>query len=276
MIRARASVTGRVANPERGGTVLSRIDRSSPLPAWAQAAQYIRRQIETGRFAGGERLPSETELAEAFELSRLTVRQAMAKLADEGLVERKQGIGTFVTPRKVAVQHDLSLSSSWRQRFEEEGHASSSQLLESSLQDALPVDLTAGVVAAEVNGPFAFLKRLHYVDSQPIGATESWVPANLAPGLADSPLDEGSLSATLHNRFELSATTVDSSLEAVLATATDAQLLDTVTDVPLFVVTAVSWLKNGELLEISRTSWVGGRVRFRFLQHSQPSATADK
>jgi GntR family transcriptional regulator len=258
-----------------GGPVLSRIDRSSPLPAWAQAAQHIRRQIETGRYAGGERLPSESELAESFELSRLTVRQAMAKLADEGLVERKQGVGTFVTPRKLAVQHDLSLSSSWRERFEQEGHASSSALLESAQQASLPAEMAGRVAAAEAAGPFAFLKRVHHVDDRPIGTTESWVPGALAPGLAGGSLDGESLSATLQNRYGLAAATVDSSLETVLATAADAQLLDTVADVPLFVVAAVSRLKNNELLEISRTVWVGGRVRFRFLQHVQP-ATGDQ
>jgi GntR family transcriptional regulator len=252
--------------------VPSRIDRSSPLPAWAQAAQHIRRQIETGRFAGGERLPSESELADSFELSRLTVRQAMAKLAEEGLVERKQGIGTFVTPRKLAVQHDLSLSSSWRQRFEQEGRASSSALLESAPQAALPAEMSTRVTGVEAAGPFAFVKRVHHVDDQPIGSTESWIPAALAPGLTDGPLDGGSLSETLQRRFGLASATVDSSLETMLATAADAQLLDTVVDVPLFLVAAVSRLKDGDLLEVSRTLWVGGRVRFRFVHHARQPA----
>jgi GntR family transcriptional regulator len=166
------------------------------------------------------------------------------------------------------------LSSSWRERFEQEGHASSSVLLESAQQAGLPAEMTARVEAAEAAGPFAFLKRVHHVDDRPIGTTESWVPVALAPGLAGGPLDGGSLSATLQNQYGLAAATVDSSLEAVLATAADAQLLDTVADVPLFVVAAVGRLKNNELLEISRTVWVGGRVRFRFLQQAQP-ATGD-
>jgi len=253
--------------------VHSRIDRSSPLPAWAQAAQHLRREIETGRFAGGERLPSEGELAESFSLSRLTVRQAMAKLVEEGLVERKQGVGTFVTPRKLAVQHDLSLSSSWRERFGAEGHASDSVLLESVQQAALPAEMAARVAPAEAVGPFAFLKRVHHVDDQPIGSTESWVPGALAPGLTGGPLDGGSLSTTLQNRYGLAPASVESSLEAILATAADAQLLDTVPDVPLFAVAAVNRLKNSELLEISRTLWVGGRVRFRFLHRTQPATT---
>jgi GntR family transcriptional regulator len=248
-----------------GGVVLGYIDRTSPLPAWAQAAQYIRRQIETGRLAGGERLPSETELAETFELSRLTIRQSLSQLANEGLIERRQGIGTFVVPQKVAVQHDLSLSSSWRQRFIEEGHESFAELLEASARRGLPPELAARLTSDDPHGAMSFLKRLQIVDATPIGVTESWVPVSIAPDLAERPLEDGSLSTTLHNRYGRSPATIDSTLETVLATPADAQLLNTATDVPLFVVTAVSRQKNGDLLELSRTSWVGGRVRFRFL-----------
>jgi len=244
------------------------IDRTSPLPAWAQAAQHIRRQIETGRLAGGERLPSETELADTFKLSRLTVRQALGQLSGEGLIERRQGVGTFVVPRKVAVQHDLSLSSSWRERFLQEGHESSSELLEARLAQEPPADLAARVAPDGTPLETCFLKRLHRVDSQPIGVTESWVPVGVAPGLIDRPLEDGSLSTTLRNRYARTTATVDSTLETILATAADALLLGTVTDVPLFVVTAVSRQKDGDLLELSRTVWVGGRVRFRFVQNS--------
>ena len=246
------------------------IDRSSPLPAWAQVVQSLRRRIETGRLAGGERLPSEAELAEIFQLSRITVRQALGRLSTDGLIERRQGVGTFVAPRKVAVQHDLSLSSSWRQRFREEGHESTAILLEATADVVLPDEMARRLLPTDEVEGIMFLKRVQQVDGQPIGLTESWVPAAVAPGLTDQPLDDGSLSATLRNRYGRSAATVDSTLETVLATVSDAQLLDTVTDVPLFVVTSVSREKNGDLLEVSRTSWVGGRVRFRFLQHADP------
>lgn len=254
--------------------MLKRVDRSSPLPAWAQAAQSIRREIETGRFAGGDRLPSEAELAASFHLSRLTVRQALGQLSSEGLIERRQGVGTFVAPRKVAVQHDLSLSSSWRKRFQQEGHESTSRLLEAEVQDAVRPESAGGLTPADRQGKFSFVKRLHLVDGQPIGATESWVPVDIAPDLTELPLDDFSLSATLRNRHGHSAASVHSTLETLLATAADAQLLDTVPDVPLFVVTAISRLKDGSLLDVSRTLWVGGRVRFRFVQENDhPSET---
>jgi len=255
--------------------VLAGIDRGSPLPAWAQVAQNIRRQIETGRLAGGDRLPSETELSEAFDLSRLTVRQALGQLASEGLIERRQGVGTFVAPRKVIVQHDLSLSSSWRDRFHDEGHQSRSILLSALPDQSLPSELALMLKPTDRVGTMTYLKRLHFVDAQPIGMTESWVPTLAAIGLSEVPLDDGSLSTTLRNRYGLVATTVDSTLETMLASAAEALLLDTVADVPIFVVSAISRQRTGDLLDISRTLWVGGRVRFRFFQHAD-MASAQK
>jgi GntR family transcriptional regulator len=239
-----------------------RVDRSSPVPVWAQVVQDIRRRIDAGVLVSGQRLPSETELAAEFSVSRITIRQALGHLSADGYVDRRQGTGTFVSARTTPVQHDLSLNVPWRIRLRDEGHKAISEPLVSAVERAVPADFGEGFAVA---GEVVYLKRLQRVDTQPIGITESWLPARLVPGLAEEPLIDGSLSLTLKERYGIVAAEVDNSLETVLATAADAQLLDAYVDVPLFVVTAVSRLADGDLLEVSRTSWVGSRVRFRFL-----------
>lgn len=242
-----------------------RVDRNSPVPAWAQVVQDIRRRIDSGILAGGHRLPSETELAAEYGVSRITVRQALAHLSADGYVDRRQGTGTFVSARTTPVQHDLSLSLPWRIRLRDEGHKAISEPLLSSVEPRLPAELADTLGSTEEVGEVVYLKRLQRVDDQPIGITESWLPRNLVPGLADEPLIDGSLSTTLRERYGIVASEVDNVLETVLATAADAQLLDAYVDVPLFVVIAVSRMSDGRLLEVSRTSWVGSRVRFHFL-----------
>uniref|UniRef100_UPI00349FDD48 GntR family transcriptional regulator n=1 Tax=Saccharibacillus sp. CPCC 101409 TaxID=3058041 RepID=UPI00349FDD48 len=66
------------------------------LPLYREIQNQIRRQIELGNFRPGDRIPSEKELAERFYVSLITVKNALAGLADEGTLVRVQGKGTFV------------------------------------------------------------------------------------------------------------------------------------------------------------------------------------
>jgi DNA-binding GntR family transcriptional regulator len=70
------------------------IDRSSPIPLYYQAAQYLEKVIEAGELTPGMRLENEIELAGQLGLSRPTMRRAMEYLVDKGLVARHPGIGT--------------------------------------------------------------------------------------------------------------------------------------------------------------------------------------
>jgi len=242
------------------------------MPAWAQVAQHFKRTIDEGTLASGQRLPSETELANDFGVSRITVRQALGHLSAEGYVDRRQGIGTFVAPRRLPIQHDLSMNDPWRDRLSLQGYKPVSQVLESSLREALPPEATARLSDLDVEPPLAYFKRLHRVDDEPIGVTESWVPLSVVPGLDKQRLVEGSLSQTLSERYGIETPLVDNVVEAILATAADAHLLETFVDTPLFVVTAAGRRRDGDLVHVSRTAWVAGRVRFHYL-HRVPRRT---
>ena len=78
------------------------VNRDHPLPAYAQLAQLLRQGISSGQYPPGSRLPAESALAQSFGVSAMTARQAVGVLAEEGLVKRMQGKGTFV--RRVGVR----------------------------------------------------------------------------------------------------------------------------------------------------------------------------
>ena len=65
-------------------------------PIYIQIHNQIKQAIEAGRWAAGDRIPSERELASQFDVSRMTLRQAIQTLVDEGILERRVGAGTFV------------------------------------------------------------------------------------------------------------------------------------------------------------------------------------
>jgi GntR family transcriptional regulator len=245
--------------------------RSSPLPAWAQVAQHFKRAIDQGTVASGQQLPSETNLALEFGVSRITIRQALGHLSSEGYVDRRQGIGTFVAPRRLPIQHDLSLDNSWRERLMEQGYKPVSRVIEVGLPDGVPSEVAArlpDLTPSLLSSPLAYFKRLQCVDDEPIGMSESWVPLSIAPEVHKEPLIDGSLSSTLHERYGLRPAVVDNVVEAVLATATEAHVLQTFVDVPLFALTSLSRHRNGAVVHVSRTAWVAGRVRFHYLHRS--------
>jgi GntR family transcriptional regulator len=72
------------------------IDRFSPVPFHHQVRKLLERQIETGRWSPGDRLPSEPSLSEHYNVSRTTVRQALDTLVQQGLISKEKGRGAFV------------------------------------------------------------------------------------------------------------------------------------------------------------------------------------
>jgi GntR family phosphonate transport system transcriptional regulator len=81
---------------------MSMQDTASGVALWRQVADGIERGIADGRFAAGERLPGETEIAETYRVNRHTVRRALAALAERGLVRAERGSGTYVEAQRLA------------------------------------------------------------------------------------------------------------------------------------------------------------------------------
>jgi GntR family transcriptional regulator len=89
-------------------SVISPIDRSSFEPAYAQVARLLRDRIATGEYRSGDRLPSEAELCDTYQVSPMTVRRAVTQLVREGVATTEQGRGTFVkAPELSAATFDL-------------------------------------------------------------------------------------------------------------------------------------------------------------------------
>ncbi|WP_368497019.1 GntR family transcriptional regulator [Herbiconiux sp. A18JL235] len=237
------------------------VDRSSPLPAWAQVHRDLRGLIDQGMPVGMQ-LPTENEMASIYGISRITVRQALAALAEDGYVERRQGTGTFVADRPRLIQHDFGLMTPWRDRFRAAGEDAVSMHLRDLPAEPEPYELTRELPVEERELPRLHLKRLHLVNGRPIGITDSWLVGRSAGLLAELPLIEGSVSTTLAS---VGVQVVDTNhfLEVRTVTSAEARLLQTGGEGTLFVDWSIG-RSGGELIETSRTAWLGSRVRFHY------------
>jgi ABC-type glycerol-3-phosphate transport system substrate-binding protein/DNA-binding transcriptional regulator YhcF (GntR family) len=86
------------------------IDPQRPIPIYSQLKTLLVEEILLGRYGNGERLPTEHELCDLHHISRTPVTRALAELADEGVILRQRGVGTFVNPhwlRRTSADHEL-------------------------------------------------------------------------------------------------------------------------------------------------------------------------
>src|ERR1700751_5080961 len=156
-------------------------DMGSGVALWRQVADGIERGIAEGRYAAGERLPGETEIAETYRVNRHTVRRALAVLAERGLVRAERGRGTYVEAAKLA----YPLRS--RTRFSEivgaGGREPRGQLIAATDEPATrelakPLGLRAGAALIRI-------EALRLADRAPICISTTWLSAERFPGAGE-------------------------------------------------------------------------------------------
>lgn len=238
------------------------VDRSLVLPAWAQVVRDLRNLI--GRImVKGEKLPAESELAEIYGVSRVTIRQALAELEGGGIVERRQGIGTFVLETSQIVEHDLRVSTHWRSRFEKHAHDAQSSELSRVKERPLPLDLVRLIDPADSLGEFVCITRRHSVDGIPIGLVETWVNLRDVPDIENIPLTDGSLSRTIVETIGMPLDLGDRVMYIEQLNSHMAELLEVNIGDCAFAVLEV-FRSNDKNCVLSKTLWRGDAVRFRY------------
>jgi len=141
----------------------STVDPHSPIPLYHQIYLDLRQMIQRGVISPGDMLPPELDICQAYSVGRQTVRQAIARLVDEDLVERFAGRGTFVREQPSHTQ--FFLDRSFSQQMREMGRVPHSRLLS---QQIGVVDMDVPALQAYRGKPCLTLERLRLGDSEPI------------------------------------------------------------------------------------------------------------
>ncbi len=238
------------------------VDKSSPLPAYYQVAQDLRRRLAAGEWVTGERIESELRLAGQYGVSRVTVRQALAELVKDDLLERRHGSGTFVRPQQRPLVYELNLTvGAYAARIRDQGFANRAEVLQSGLMDDPPEEIRAAL-GLKRGERVVYLVRRVLINERIAALYRSWFSAGLVSGIERSPLIEGSLSDALRQEYGHVPVRSELYLEVVRSTREEQQLLRTSHDVPLLSLTSTSLLEGGRPLEYARMIWSGDRVRF--------------
>jgi DNA-binding GntR family transcriptional regulator len=243
---------------------MAAVDRSSPMPVYFQIALDVRRRIAAGEWRPGERIAPELQLVREYAVSRVTIRQALAELVKDDLLERHRGSGTYVREQQHPLVYDLNLTIGMlANRLREEGLDNRADVIETGVLHTPPHDLKLRLQIAP-GGRVVYLVRRIVINEEPTAVYRSWFDAARVPGLEGAEGLDGSLSAVLAEQYGLVPARGDNSLEVVRFTREYADLLGSPHDVPLLVVTGTTYLPDGAPLEFSQMMWLGDRVRFHF------------
>jgi GntR family transcriptional regulator len=218
---------------------------------YREIERYLRTQVEGAR--PGAPLPSEAELCERFSVSRMTVRQALQELTNDGLVERRRGQGTFVAHRPVHRRPGVFLS--FTEEMNRRGMQSTSRLLWAGMDDARRPEVEDLGLAPD--SQVVRIVRVRLADGVPVALED----AALVPELRDV-LDEDLGGGSLHGALErrgVVATRATGTIRARLARASETELLDLAPQSALLVELRVLFDQDGRVFERTETRYVADR-----------------
>ncbi|WP_240629159.1 GntR family transcriptional regulator [Pantoea rodasii] len=212
---------------------------------YRQIADTLQQEIAAGHFQPSGKLPSETALEQRFAVSRVTVRLALKYLTEQGIVERKQGKGTYVSGRKVA--HGINVMRSFHESLKQQGLNATMRLL-SKEQVPAPESLRTMFQLART---LTFISRLHLVDRDPIAVGYSHFPA-FSHELNWEETEQQPTWALLEKATKNTITRSDIAIRLDFADKELAEILGTSKNAPLFLLERTSWFESGQCAENSR------------------------
>lgn len=204
--------------PPIAGRDSSPLNRRSALPLWAQLVDDLQRNLAAGTYAGG--FPSELELASEYQVSRYTVREALRRLRETGILESSRGRTTKV--RHGRIEQSLGALYSLFSEVEARGMEQRSEVL--ALEEEQDPEVAAALwLPAQT--PLLHLVRLRLADNEPLALDRTWLPAHLTPGLRDADLSHTGLYDELSTRCGIRITGGREVLSAVVPSRADRTLL---------------------------------------------------
>ncbi|WP_426115248.1 GntR family transcriptional regulator [Pseudomonas sp. DSP3-2-2] len=233
--------------------------RDSTTSLYQQIAQQLLDEIQRGDFEPSGKLPSEAELGQRFAVSRVTVRLAIGKLSDEGVVERKQGKGTFVAAKQL--RHGLDALRSFHEALLLQGLEPTMQVIAHQLVTTPEALRSLFPDAAQS----LCVERLHFVKDEAIALGRSHLPAELA-SVVWKDVEQQPIYSVLEQTTGCAVSRADMAIRAQQADKGLATALSIKRGAALLVMERTSWFADGRCCD--RTTFYIRPERYSFVLSS--------
>jgi GntR family transcriptional regulator len=215
---------------------------SSSLPAYQRIRTAIRKRIDAGQLRPGDPVSSERDLAKLHQVSLMTARHALATLEREGIVERRRGVGTFVSAPKIHFNKLMS----YTEQMSARSLTAVTEILLAKTVDNEP-DAAARLLLAPA-APLFKIERLRHASEEPYALETCYFSASEFPALLSAPLNRESLFAILERDYGVKLGYADEEVDATAADARASELLNVPRREPLLRIRQLIYSANGKPL----------------------------
>ena len=239
------------------GALLLDVDKERPTPAYLQLRERLVEAISSGALPPGSALPSERQLATDLGLSRMTVRRAFEELVEVGLVEQRQGSGTYVRgqPLEQVIDRVLGFTEEARNLGMEPG----SRVLSTATLRA--DEHVAGALRLQSGAEVLRITRLRTANGEPLALQEAHLPtAHLSLDL-ELLARTGSLYSSMEQQFGIRPARARQTIGARLPTANECRLLSIARDVPVLALERTTSDAEDHPFEFVRSAYRGDIYR---------------
>lgn len=230
------------------------LDRSSPMPLWAQLDHALKVRLDAGEFA--ERFPTDSELVAEYEVSRHTVREAIRHLNKAGILTRQRGRGTVVNESEF--EQPLGALYSLFDSVESSGAEQRSKVVELKRTTDTAV---AARLELEPQAPLLYLERIRLAGGEPLAIDRAWLPFESTAALLDSDFGHTGLYDELERSCGLRPTQGWERIAPIIPSLADRNHLGLRRTEPAFFLERQS-NSNGTPIEWRTTTIRGDRYRF--------------
>lgn len=217
---------------------------SSVIPLYAQIKEALRAKIVDGTYAPHQRLPSESDMIAAFGVSRITVRQAIRDLQNEGLLFSVHGKGTFVALPKVS--QELAQLQGFGEAMHQLGHETFSDVF--GLQSIKGDALVCAKLGIKTGDPVTEIRRVRYLNREPISIDYSYLQHEIGSRLSKISLRDRDLFSLLENELGQPLHSADIEINASSASEEVAARLNVAPDSPVLRIERLTFAQQSRPL----------------------------
>lgn len=221
------------------------LDKRSPVPLYFQLRTVIEEKIDSGEWPPETLVPSERELCERFQVSRITVREALADLVQKGRLLRSHGRGTFVAQSQL--RRELFPLIGFSEDIRRHGQRPGTRVVRFEVEAATPV--VTRNLALGPEDRVVLLKRVRMANGQPMGVETAHLPGGLFPGILKESFEDRSLYELLRQKYGVIPTRANQQWQAVACSAADGRLLGVRKGSPVLSIVRTTFDQNDRPFE---------------------------